>query len=564
MAMCTAWLVVGTSSCAAAENLPEDGDILSNRFEYILQQQRQTGAESSKEESKANKESNTAEKKTCQFPWVLSKPGNRCKCSRAGYVHTTGGGCIKLRKVAVPVKGPNRQEACKGDNCTAGDAPVTTAALPSQGVEARAEKSILPNSKQIETRPVLPHAQLQTPHIQVQAGDITEGPEAASIAASCLDHDLHELAVAAYGGAINAEICRLECLPKPAGMPPAELSNMAREHSIKWCEQCIKVGSYMSPEEIAKVEKETGEKLCITATINGYNNAAAPAPPRFTGSINPSRTAPIAELLQQKTTPAAIANARDIALIIANGDYLYMPPRHGAERDRAAIRAVLLARANYIPENIIIMDNASLDDFSRIFGAEGKDGVLAEKLRHNPDARLLIYYSGYAIAEAGGNAYLLAVDSKPESYRETGWSMTAFYQKLRKVPAKSAWLFMETGFGAKPAWNILPPNLPDHALSGLPASPVNRLNILIAASGGQMAIRGAEYGTGIFTRYLVEAISGAADQAPTGNGDGRVDTIEMYVYTAAKVRHMARKSFGLLQSPVFGSLFANPAITTLQ
>jgi hypothetical protein len=41
--------------------------------------------------------------------------------------------------------------------------------------------------------------------------------------------------------------------------------------------------------------------------------------------------------------------------------------------------------------------------------------------------------------------------------------------------------------------------------------------------------------------------------APVGNGDGKLDTAEIYVYTAAFVDRAARKTFGLLQQPIYSS-----------
>jgi hypothetical protein len=38
-----------------------------------------------------------------------------------------------------------------------------------------------------------------------------------------------------------------------------------------------------------------------------------------------------------------------------------------------------------------------------------------------------------------------------------------------------------------------------------------------------------------------------------GNGDGMVDSAEIYAYTATMVRLSARKTFGLLQEPVYSS-----------
>ena len=48
--------------------------------------------------------------------------------------------------------------------------------------------------------------------------------------------------------------------------------------------------------------------------------------------------------------------------------------------------------------------------------------------------------------------------------------------------------------------------------------------------------------------------AGRADEAPLGNDDKSIDTVELYVYTADAVRIAARKSFGLEQKPVLSKI----------
>ena len=70
----------------------------------------------------------------------------------------------------------------------------------------------------------------------------------------------------------------------------------------------------------------------------------------------------------------------------------------------------------------------------------------------------------------------------------------------------------------------------------------------------QKTIKDPEFGIGLFTRYLIEGLAGRADEAPIGNDDKRIDTVELYVYTADAVRTAARKSFGLEQKPMLGKI----------
>jgi hypothetical protein len=48
-----------------------------------------------------------------------------------------------------------------------------------------------------------------------------------------------------------------------------------------------------------------------------------------------------------------------------------------------------------------------------------------------------------------------------------------------------------------------------------------------ASDRDQRTILDPEYGIGLFTRYLIEGLAGRADEAPIGNGDKRIDTVEL-------------------------------------
>jgi hypothetical protein len=112
-------------------------------------------------------------------------------------------------------------------------------------------------------------------------------------------------------------------------------------------------------------------------------------------------------------------------------------------------------------------------------------------------------------------------------------------------------VLLETEFGEDHGVYVLPPNLPEMKLSALPRAPLPALTVLIAADRGQRTLVDMTYDIGLFTRYVIEGLAGSADLAPVGDGDGEVDSAEIYAFTAAFVDLAARKTFGLLQQPVF-------------
>jgi hypothetical protein len=128
--------------------------------------------------------------------------------------------------------------------------------------------------------------------------------------------------------------------------------------------------------------------------------------------------------------------------------------------------------------------------------------------------------------------------------------MSLLYANLAKLKAKSILLLLETGFGRDLSEYVFPPNLPEMQVSVLPVQPVPGLSVLTASDRDQKTLDDQKYGIGLFTRYLIEGLAGRADLAPIGNGDRKIDTVELYAYTSHMVRLAARKSFGLLQKPL--------------
>jgi hypothetical protein len=84
---------------------------------------------------------------------------------------------------------------------------------------------------------------------------------------------------------------------------------------------------------------------------------------------------------------------------------------------------------------------------------------------------------------------------------------------------------------------------------------------MIASDRGQRTLIDSTYDIGLFTRYLIDGLAGKADLRPIGNGDGSLDSAEIYAYTAAMVEIAARKTFGLLQNPIYSS-GSTPVLTS--
>ena len=167
---------------------------------------------------------------------------------------------------------------------------------------------------------------------------------------------------------------------------------------------------------------------------------------------------------------------------------------------------------------------------------------------------MLVYYSGHGATDAAQTeTYLLGVDTEPYRDEFGGYKLSTLYANLARLDAKSVLVLLETDYGRDHGPLVLPPNLPETMNTALPRAPVPALTVLAASDRGQRTLIDVTYDIGLFTRYLIQGLAGNADLPPIGNGDGELDSAEIYAFTAAYVDLAARKTFGLLQHPVYSS-----------
>jgi uncharacterized caspase-like protein len=300
---------------------------------------------------------------------------------------------------------------------------------------------------------------------------------------------------------------------------------------------------------VRRIERAANVQICAT-------------PPRqFQRSTSASGNAAYTKIRElYRALPQVEEDGTTIAVVIGNSNYTKLPRSEASANDAGAMSAFLTEHLGYFADNVIDLRDAKQAELERLFGATpGATGDLAWLVRAHPSVKVLVYYSGHGATESDqSETYLLPVDSEPYREDRSGYKLSTLYANLAALDAKSVLVLLETEFSRDHGSSILPPNLPDMAKTALPPSPVPQITVLAASDRGQHNLFDPTYEIGLFTRYLIEGLSGAADLAPVGNGDGKIDSAELHVYTAAMVQLAARKSFGLLQTPAYSS--AAPAL----
>jgi hypothetical protein len=411
----------------------------------------------------------------------------------------------------------------------------------------------------IETASVAPPPPAQP--LEPPPADVSPQPEPAAWEAAdedggprldidCLPEDLIALLRRAHGREIAVDRCERACLPPPGGLSQGQLDELQATNGIAWCRSCVPIAGHLALDDVKRIERAGNLQLCATPPrqLQRYGSGAGDPLKSYTR---------IRELY--RALPPSDDDPDAIAVIVGNRNYANLPASETSQNDAAAMYAFLTEHLGYRPDNVIDVRDATKADLERLFGAApGLDGDLARLIEGQPNAKVMIYYSGHGGTDAAqAETYLLPTDTEPYREETGGYRLSTLYANLARLDAKSVLVLLEADYGRDHGPLVLPPNLPETINTALPRAPLPALTVLAASERGQRTLIAVTYDLGLFTRYLIEGLAGEADVAPVGNDDGEIDSAELYAYTAAFVDLAARKSFGLLQHPVYSSAVIN-------
>lgn len=540
---------------------------------------------------------------TCSFPWTYSSGLGRCVCVRDGY-RREAGACVSAGMVMAVVtpeteptpttepRDPKAEATARVQRCYAQlgyyKGPITGKVNADtwtahwffkndHGLKAHGDFLAKPVQKKIgelckeepapEPEPVeakAPDRAALPAAVEEEAGEdavtaalapevepvpvIKEEPPLppSRLQIDCLPEDLIAVLRQAHGDGVRARACRSECLPSPSGLSQGQLDDLHSRYGVVWCRTCVQISGHLSLDDIDLIEKEGDIELCTTPPRQ------LPRPGSANGNVVKSFSR-IRELY--RALPSAPEDSDAIAVIIGNETYRNLPPAETARNDAGAMYFFLTEHLGFRQDRIIDLRNAKRADFERVFGpVPGSDGELKRLVRAQPEANVIVYYSGHGATNSShSETYLLPVEAEPYREERSGYPLSTLYANLAALNAKSVLVLLESSYGRDHGAYVLPPNLPETTITALPPQPLSTVTVIASADRGQRALIDKDYDIGLFTRYLIQGLAGSADLYPVGNEDGLVDSAESYAYLAAMVRLSARKTFGLLQEPVYSS-----------
>ena len=254
-----------------------------------------------------------------------------------------------------------------------------------------------------------------------------------------------------------------------------------------------------------------------------------------------------------------VKNPYAVAVIIGNTNYGNRTPSvKFAGNDADAMRKFVIDKLGFRDGNIIDLRNASQAELLTTFGSDKSfKGKLFDYVRPKR-SDVVVFYSGHGVPGLRDKrGYLLPVDGEPNRAELSGYPIDLLLKNLGKIPSRSMRVYIDACFsGDSPNGMLI------RATSGLtvkitePKSDEKKMVVITASKGDQFASWDEDAKLGLFTKHLLEALTGIADQKDFGgNNDGKVTLGEVKGYLDEEMTYQARRRFSRdQQATVSGDL----------
>jgi len=246
------------------------------------------------------------------------------------------------------------------------------------------------------------------------------------------------------------------------------------------------------------------------------------------------------------------------AVIVGISNYKYVKPLSFADQDALLFKDFLQSKAggNVKSDNIFLIlnqdANASTQPRIRKW--------LAETKKIQKGDRVYFYFAGHGDAINPDEYFFLLQDCNPGGDKNNYTGGMASVIQMYNIKSLIKNDLVNNGIGVVLIWDACRTNELPGGETGLKnlqtgiAEETDGESIMLSASAGEVALENSTYahGHGLFTYYLIDGLSGAADNpANDGNGDGKVDMRELDDWVKRKVRVDAKTKFNMDQDPKF-------------
>jgi hypothetical protein len=243
-------------------------------------------------------------------------------------------------------------------------------------------------------------------------------------------------------------------------------------------------------------------------------------------------------------------NKHSVAVIIGNKNYEGRTPAVDyAHNDADAMRKFVLERLAYRDGNIIDLRDAGRNRIEAVFGNERTHKGELFNIIRGGKSDVIVYYSGHGVPGLDDKRpYLLPVDVRPNFAEVNGYPIATLYKNLERLPARSVTIFLDACFSGDSEKGMLV-----SSASGLGLEPElppasGGLTVITAAQGTELASWDPIAKHGLFTKHLLDALNGKADDEEYGNADGKVTLSEVQTYLDYEMTYQARRTWNRTQN----------------
>ncbi len=250
-----------------------------------------------------------------------------------------------------------------------------------------------------------------------------------------------------------------------------------------------------------------------------------------------------------KNLPTTKMNNPDaIAVVIGNSSYYKTKSVDFATNDARSIKNYLINVLGFKEGNILYKENATLGDFSMLFGTkESTRGKLANTIKEGI-SDVFIFYAGHGAPGLKDNkGYFVPVECDPNYVENSGYQLDIFYQNLAQLKAKSVTVILDACFSGANVFEKISPiviRIKDPVLL------INNAVVITSSSGTEVSTWYDEKEHGMFTYFFLRAIQDR--EKSDSNNDGNLSYQEIFDYINNKnegVPYYARRIHGIEQNP---------------
>ena len=251
---------------------------------------------------------------------------------------------------------------------------------------------------------------------------------------------------------------------------------------------------------------------------------------------------------------AEYANPFGVAVIIGNRTYGGdIPAVSFAHRDAEAFKRYVVDVLGFDPENVIDLRDATQAQMWSTFGSRTSPDRSDLWAYLDPDGNsdVVVYYSGHGVPGVEDKrGYLLPVDANPNTAEINGYPIDVLYENLASLTeARSMAVYLDACFsgGSGGGGMLIESASPVYVGAAMPETSEERLAVLTAATGKQLASWDREAGHGLFTHHLLDALYGKGD----ADADGQVTAREAKAYLDRHMTRAARRTYKRRQNASF-------------